>query len=134
MGFRAEGQRIHLPQPDHYGGPTLPRRKPEPFGDSDTRSIGVQAERRSYVFTMPEKQSLRIFRLGVQRGKDLGDRFLEFGQVARHGVPHDVEIDIEEPWLTRLRISVMTRQGTSGCASRTLSLTPRAASPMISIQ
>jgi len=30
--------------------------------------------------------------------------------------------------------SVITRQGTSGCAARTLSLTPRAASPMISIQ
>ena len=55
-----------------------------------------------------------VFCFGVQRGKDLGHRFLECRWVSRHGIPHDVEIDIEVAVAYLLRMSVMTRQSTSG--------------------
>ena len=43
----------------------------------------------------PEGCSPRVFCFRVKLGKDPGDRFLECRHVARHRVPHDVEIDID---------------------------------------
>jgi len=40
----------------------------------------------------PERRSPRVFCSRVKLGQDPGDGFLEFRQVARHGVPHNVEI------------------------------------------
>src|SRR5579862_2643623 len=43
----------------------------------------------------PEGCSPRVVCFRVKLRKDPADRFLEFPQVARHCVPHHVEIDIE---------------------------------------
>ena len=77
---------------------------------------------------------LGIFCFRVKFGADPGDRFLEFRQITRHRISHDVQIDIEVAMGHPVTHVGDDAPRHFGMRITDLIVHPRAASPIISIQ